>query len=274
MSSILVRNISGVAPLARPESGLDDSDLEDDPPSRISKSWKDYTLSTVQQSSDSLDKPRPRASTENFASRKSNDVSPKSSSFSSLPPPKPPRTFETERFEGRQSFRIKVPPKPPRTFEHDSQSTLNYCSLDWNFPRHKGRAVHTCSHNSLDGSREYFVDSEVRPPYSSHKRYRRLEENISNGHQDPGNFPVGFESPGAESRGGAPAKFEARFSFSDSVVNISPEETLLLGSVKPRRGRRSRQKALQRLSHEVSAEQLASAKSAPGLSASLLETPL
>lgn len=271
------------APIARPESGLEDSDLEESAPStRVSASWVDYTLPTVQQSTDNVIDihPRPRANTDHSVSSgsertsKLQEIASKATSAGSIstkldysrandnPPPKPPRTFETERSEGRQSFRYKPPPKPPRTFEYDSQIQANFSSsLYWNFPRPRARKYQTqFSSFDLDGSTlsSDSVDGreseEVLTPYSPHRKngpqyFRTISDHVDNhrGNNDKVSLfskqavhvngeavrrpkPRSVESSGPESR----------FSVSDSGLNISQEEEFLLGSVKPRTGRRKR----------------------------------
>ena len=271
------------APIARPESGLEDSDLEECAPStRVSASWVDYTLPSVQQSTDNVIDihPSPRANTElsdSPGSERSSEIqqiATKATSAGSIsakldyspangnPPPKPPRTFETERSEGRQSFRYKPPPKPPRTFEYDSQIQANFSSsLYWNFPRPRAWKYRTqFSSFDLDGSAlsSDLVDGreseEVLTPYSPHRKhgpqyFRTISDHVDNhrGNNDKVSLfskqamhvngeavrrpkPRSVESSGPESR----------FSVSDSGLNISQEEEFLLGSVKPRTGRRRR----------------------------------
>ena len=283
------------APIARPESGFDDSDLEESAPSsRVSATWASYTLPSVQQSTDNVVidiHPRPRANTDltdspsSERSTKLQHDSSKTTSAGSIstnisctrpnggPPPKPPRTFETERSEGRQSFRYKPPPKPPRTFEYDSQIQANFSSsLYWNFPRPRARRYQTqFSSPDLDGSNlsSDSVDGreseEILSPYSPHRNNRQefnfrvinsqvngdLEDNerISlfskqtchlNGEAVRRPKPRSVESSGPE----------CRFSVSDSGLHISQEEEFLLGSVKPRAGRRKR-KQLQQVTSET-----------------------
>lgn len=275
------------APIARPESGFEDSDLEESAPSsRVSATWASYTLPSVKQSTDNVvidSHPRPRASTdlsespisERF-SKLQNDTRNATSSGSiptnvsctprsnGVPPPKPPRTFETERSEGRQSFRYKPPPKPPRTYEYESQIQANFSSsLCWNFPRPRAQRYQTqfsspdldgsnLSSDSLDGAES----GEVLPPYSPHRNRRqdeftfrvindhvngdlRLEkENSSFSKQNchlNGEVARRPKARSIESSGP-----ESRFSVSDSGLHISQEEEFLLGSVKPRGGRRKR----------------------------------
>ena len=101
--------------------------------------------------------------------------------------------------------------------------------------------------------------SEALPPYSSHKKYRRLDETTTD-HENSKNFQA--LSPGREStQESSPILDSSRLSFSDSIVYVSPEESLLLGSVKPRRGRR-RDRAP------------AGTTSTPALTKSLLESTL
>ena len=184
------------------------------------------------------------------------------------PPPKPPRTFETERSEGRESFRYKPPPKPPRTFEYDSQIQANFSSsLYWNFPRPRARQFQTqiSSPADLDGSAlsTDLVDGqeseEVLPPYSPHRRKIPQfnspsqngvgENHIESTHlvNDSDQITV-FSKPSLHHNGEAvrrpqprsveSSRPESRFSVSDSGLNISQEEMFLLGSVKPRCGRK------------------------------------
>lgn len=223
--------------------------------------------------------PRPRANTVQSdspcseRSAKLQQIASKATSAGSIPEqtrtnvnplPKPPRTFETEKSEGRQSFRYKPPPKPPRTFEYDSQIQANFSSsLYWNFPRPRARRYHTqlsspgpdgsnLSTDSVDG----MESEEVLAPYSPHRKnaaqpnFRpinyQVEDNINDSSDKISLFskqtshlngeavrrpkPRSIESSGPESR----------FSVSDSGINITQEEEFLLGSVKPRGGRRKR----------------------------------
>lgn len=288
------------APIARPESGFDDSDLEESAPSaRVSANWKGFTLPSVQQSTDNVEidlHPRPRANT-NLSDSPSSQrslktldyITSKTTSAGSIPgfvhtpvqascspPPKPPRTFETERSEGRQSFRYKPPPKPPRTFEYDSQIQANFSSsLYWNFPRPRARRFQTqISSPELDGSalstdsvdRQDGQESEVAlEPYSPH-RQQKIQQYTSLPQSDKGEFnhtedtsPLDetndkttlFSKQSSYHNGEAVRRPkprsgddcsgpESRYSVSDSGLNISQEEMFLLGSVKPRAGRRKR----------------------------------
>ena len=271
------------APIARPESGLEDSDLEESAPSkRVSASWVDYTLSSVRQSTDNVIDmhPRPRANTgpsdpPGFErSSKIQHISGKTTSAGSMsakldysptnghPPPKPPRTFETERSEGRQSFRYKPPPKPPRTFEYDSQIQANFSSsLYWNFPRPRAWKYRTqFSSFDLDGSNlssdsvDRKESEEVLAPYSPHRKngpqyFRTISDHADNHSRN--NEKVSLFSKQAVHVNVAAVRRqkphsvessgpESRFSVSDSGINISQEEEFLLGSVKPRTGRRRR----------------------------------
>lgn len=273
------------APIARPESGLEDSDLEESAPStRVSASWVDYTLPSVKQSTDNVVidmHPRPRANTDlsdspgSERSSKLQQISGKATSAGSIPVsldstrtnvnplPKPPRTFETEKSEGRQSFRYKPPPKPPRTFEYDSQIQANFSSsLYWNFPRPRARRYQTqFSEPGLDGN-AVSTDSvdgreseEVLAPYSPHrKKEHQLNFHPTNdqvdGHNESNDKIALFSKQTSHLNGEAvrrpkPRSIdssgpESRFSVSDSGINISQEEEFLLGSVKPRTGRRKR----------------------------------
>lgn len=271
------------APIARPESGLEDSDLEESAPSkRVSASWVDYTLPSVQQSTDNVIDmhTRPRANTDHSdspgskRSSKLQEIASRATSAGSIsakldcsrangnPPPKPPRTFETERSEGRQSFRYKPPPKPPRTFEYDSQIQANFSSsLYWNFPRPRtwrhqtqfssfdldGNAL---SSDSVDGRES----EEVLTPYSPHRKhgpqfFRTISDNVDNHSKNHDKVSL-FSKQGLHVNGEAVRRPkprsvessgpESRFSVSDSGLNISQEEEFLLGSVKPRTGRRKR----------------------------------
>lgn len=272
------------APIARPESGLEDSDLEESAPStRVSASWVDYTLPSVKQSTDNVDidmHPRPRANTDlsdspgSERSSKLQQISSKATSAESItvsldhtrtnvnPLPKPPRTFETEKSEGRQSFRYKPPPKPPRTFEYDSQIQANFSSsLYWNFPRPRARRYQTqLSSPGLDGS-ALSTDSdgreseEVLAPYSPHRKhgrqsnFRSIDDQVDDHNESNDKISL-FSKQTSHLNGEAvrrpkPRSIESsgpesRFSVSDSGLNISQEEEFLLGSVKPRTGRRKR----------------------------------
>ena len=287
------------APIARPESSFEDSDLEDSAPSsrvsaRVSANWKDFTLSSVQQSTEHVIidmHPRPRTnidlsdSPDSQRSLKTLDqMTSLATSTGSVPincndtpvqtinspPPKPPRTFETEKSEGRQSFRYKPPPKPPRTFEYDSQIQLNFSSsLYWNFPRPRAQRYQnqfsspdldssTFSSQAVDGNES----EEVLAPYSPHRRkipqFNSLprngvgESHIENGYPLDNDDKVNLFSKQSsnqngkavrrsKSRSGESSGPESRFSVSDSGLNISQEEMFLLGSVKPRtrRGKRN-----------------------------------
>ena len=283
------------APIARPESGFDDSDLEDSAPpsSRVSAIWKGFTLPSVKQSTDNVVidmHPRPRANTDfsdSPASQRSlkilDDIANRTLSAGSIPnsvhtplqrnitpPPKPPRTFETERSEGRVSFRYKPPPKPPRTFEYDSQIQANFSSsLYWNFPRPRTQQFKTqiSSPADLDGSAisTDLIDGqeseEVFPPCSPHRRKIpqfncQSQNGVGENHfeatqllNDTDQITV-FSKQSSHHNGEAirrpkPRSVESsgpesRFSVSDSGLNISQEEMFLLGSVKPRCGRRKR----------------------------------
>lgn len=185
------------------------------------------------------------------------------------PPPKPPRTFETERSEGRESFRYKPPPKPPRTFEYDSQIQVNFSSsLYWNFPRPRTRRLQTqISSPDLDGNSlsTDWIDGqesvEILPPYSPHRRKipqfisqfqnGERENHVEDTHPMDNNDKITLISkPSPHHNGDAVTRRnprlvessgpESRYSVSDSGLNISPEEAFLLGSVKPRAGRRKR----------------------------------
>lgn len=272
------------APIARPESGLEDSDLEESAPStRVSASWVDYTLPSVKQSTHNVDidmHPRPRANTDlsdspgSERSSKLQQISSKATSAGSItvsldytrtnvnPLPKPPRTFETEKSEGRQSFRYKPPPKPPRTFEYDSQIQANFSSsLYWNFPRPRARRYQTqLSSPGLDG-RALSTDSdgreseEVLAPYSPHRKhgrqsnFRSIDDQVDDHNESNDKISL-FSKQTSHLNGEAvrrpkPRSIESsgpesRFSVSDSGLNISQEEEFLLGSVKPRTGRRKR----------------------------------
>jgi len=285
------------APIARPESGFDDSDLDDNlPSSRVSANWKSFTLPSVQQSIDDVivdmhPRPRLRANTDitdlSPDSQRSlkalDDLTNKTSSLGSVqsfastslsrnvaPPPKPPRTFETERSEGRESFRYKPPPKPPRTFEYESQIQANFSSsLYWHFPRPRNRMFQTqISSPEVDGS-SLSCDSvdgkesvEVLPPYSSHRSKLpqfyspshnavkkeikmddslRLDDNAK-GTSVPklSSYPNGDAVRRPKHRSVESSGPESRHSISDSGLHISQEEMFLLGSVKPRAGRRKR----------------------------------
>ena len=283
----LVSSDTHKAPIARPESGFEDSELDESAPSsRVSSTWKGYNLSSVQQSVDNITiemHPRPRANTDSASpeSKRSSKSNPfnddkatsaasirDKSSFSQIkntPPPKPPRTFETERSEGRASFRYKPPPKPPRTFEYDSQTQANFSSsLYWNFPRPRDRVYQTqvslpgnlggslVSNDSVDGG----GSEEILPPYSPHHTKRKQIERkalqnagetfitddneksslISKTPTDR-NFEVRQRGKPSSVLSSIP---QSRLSASDSGLNVSPEEVVLLGSVKPRTGRRKR----------------------------------
>lgn len=273
------------APIARPESGFEDSDLEESAPSsRVSATWANYILPSVQQSTDNVVidiHPRPRANTDLSESPTSerftklyNDTSKATSSGSistnisctprsnGAPPPKPPRTFETERSEGRQSFRYKPPPKPPRTYEYDSQIQANFSSsLYWNFPRPRAQRYQTqfsspdldgsnLSSDSLDGKES----GEILPPYSPHRKQKQFTFRIINDHVngdlEDNRENSSFSKQSCHLNGDAIRRPkarsiessgpESRFSVSDSGLHISQEEEFLLGSVKPRGGRRKR----------------------------------
>ena len=276
------------APIARPESGFDDSDLEESAPSsRVSANWRGFTLPSVQQSTDNVVidlHPRPRANTDLSDSQRSlktlDYITSKTTSAGSIPrfvhtplqsngspPPKPPRTFETEKSEGRESFRYKPPPKPPRTFEYDSQVQANFSSsLYWNFPRPRARRYLTqISSPELDGS-TLSTDSvdeqesqEILPPYSPHRhkmpQFNSLPRYVEAGTytedtQDDNDKLTLFSKQSSHHNGEAIRRPkprsdessgpESRYSVSDSGLNISQEEMFLLGSVKPRAGRRKR----------------------------------
>ena len=272
------------APIARPESGLEDSDLEESAPSkRVSVNWVDYTLPPVQQITDNVIDihPRPRANTDHSdslgseRSSKLQEIASKATSVGSInakldyspancnPPPKPPRTFETERSEGRQSFRYKPPPKPPRTFEYDSQIQANFSSsLYWNFPRPRALKYpqtqfssfdfdgSTLSSDSVDGKES----EEVLTPYSPHRKkgpqyFRTISDHVDNHSRSNDKDSLFSKQPvhvnGEAVRRPKPRSVEssgpeARISVSDTGLNISQEEEFLLGSVKPRTGRRKR----------------------------------
>lgn len=295
------------APIARPESGFDDSDLDDSlPSSRVSANWKSFTLPSVQQSINDVivdmhPRPRPRASTDiadlSPDSQRSlkalDDLTNKTTPIGSVqscastsllrnvtPPPKPPRTFETERAEGRESFRYKPPPKPPRTFEYESQIQANFSSsLYWHFPRPRNQIFQTqISSPELDGSSLScdLVDGkeseEVLPPYSLHRS--KLPQFYSPSHNavkreikmddslplDDNAKVTLFPKVSSYANGDAVRRPkhrlvessgpESRHSISDSGLHISQEEMFLLGSVKPRDGRRKR-KALKHTTSET-----------------------
>ena len=290
------------APIARPESGLEDSDLEESAPSkRVSVSWVDYTLPPVQQINDNVIDihPRPRANTDHSdspgyeRSSKLQEIASKTTSAGSInskldcsrengnPPPKPPRTFETERSEGRQSFRYKPPPKPPRTFEYDSQIQANFSSsLYWNFPRPRAWKYQTqYSSFDLDGSTlsSDSVDGreseEVLTPYSPHRKkgpqyFRTVSDHVDNHSRNTDKVSL-FSKQAVHVNGEAVRRAkprsvgssgpESRISVSDTGLNISLEEEFLLGSVKPRTGRRKRnplkQAASETLHHSERADQ-------------------
>lgn len=319
------------APIARPESGFDDSDLDDSlVSSRVSANWKGLTLPSVWQSTDKVVDihPRPRANTDigdlSPDSQRSlktlDDLTDKTFSAGSMqsfvslqrnipPPPKPPRTFETERSEGRESFRYKPPPKPPRTFEYESQIQANFSSsLYWHFPRPHNRVIQTqISSPELDGSTistellDGQESEEVLPPYNPHRsklpQFYSTSQNgevevyvddalplhnsakaslfstVSTHHNgDAIRRPKrrSIESPGPESR----------HSISDSGLNISQEEMFLLGSVKPRGGRRKKRKALKHTTSETlrhvrgSIEENQQLLDSPRIDRSFLETTL
>lgn len=311
------------APIARPESGLEDSDLEESAPStRVSASWVDYTLPSVQQSTDNVVidmHPRPRANTDlsdspgSERSSKLQQIASKATSAGSItasldysrtngnPPPKPPRTFETERSEGRQSFRYKPPPKPPRTFEYDSQIQANFSSsLYWNFPRPRAWRYQTqFSSPDLDGS-TLSTDSvdrreseEVLAPYSPHRKngpqyFRTISDHVDNHNKNSDKVSL-FSKQTVHLNGEAVRRPkprsvessgpESRFSVSDSGLNISQEEEFLLGSVKPRTGRRKRnplkQAASETLHHACSSfERADQPLTSRGTDANFLETTL
>ena len=269
----------------------------------MSANWKGFTLPSVQQSTDNVEidlHPRPRANTDlsdspsSQRSLKTLDyITSKTTSAGSIPgfvhtpvqancspPPKPPRTFETERSEGRQSFRYKPPPKPPpkppRTFEYDSQIQANFSSsLYWNFPRPRARRFQTqISSPELDGSalstdsvdRQDGQESEVAlEPYSPH-RQQKIQQYTSLPQSDKVEFNHTEDTSPLDETNDKTALFskqssyhngeavrrpkprsgddcsgpESRYSVSDSGLNISQEEMFLLGSVKPRAGRRKR----------------------------------
>lgn len=284
------------APIARPESGFEDSDLEESAPSsRVSANWVSYTLPSLQQSTDNIVidmHPRPRANTDlsdspaSQRSSKLQQIANKATSASSIPvslacsppnsdpPPKPPRTFETEKSEGRQSFRCKPPPKPPRTFEYDSQIQANFSSsLYWNFPRPRARRYRTqFSSPELDGS-TLSTDSvdgreseEVLDPYSPHRKhgwqfnFRSVNDQVDDHIEDNDKISL-FSKQTSHLNGDAVRRPkprsvdssgpEYRFSVSDSGLNISQEEEFLLGSVKPRTGRRRRNQLLKQAASET-----------------------
>lgn len=147
------------APLVRPDSGLYDSDLEDDEKRRISSQWKDYNLDTVQDKEKesiyftpkTTPQPTPVLSTQTpplspvtitlsraeslptvrlSSSSMQNLTSVGSGSLTdipaSLPPPKPPRTPSAgETLDSSPA----PPPKPPRTFTYTAPNNQSDSSF-------------------------------------------------------------------------------------------------------------------------------------------------
>ena len=195
---------SARAPIARPESSIDDSDVEENlPPQRISRRWENFRLSLVEQSSNSLDlTPRLRSSTNERLIERCQTLPsklPKTSASTSLPgslnasrtlsfhsprgrpPTKPPRTFATELAVGKPWFSCKPPAKPPRTFEHNTDSKA-FSSLDWDFPYSRGIGYDTPSLQSLSGARGSdfrYSDGATMSPYSPHGKQKFNSEDLS-----------------------------------------------------------------------------------------------
>lgn len=152
------RSASGspCVPLARPESSIDDSDLEDSGgSSRISTTWKDFTLPPVDQSIDSLTLSRSQCDgllspVTSSCTTPTLSTSSDQQSILTKPPPKPPRTFVgdnqkdwslvngTKSSLGNSCHLPSVdensplqspergPPKPPRTFEYVMIDAASY----------------------------------------------------------------------------------------------------------------------------------------------------
>lgn len=207
---------SARAPIARPESGIDDSDNEDKPQAqRISRRWETFRLSMVEQSSDSLEvTPRQRSSTNEKLIERTQVLSSKctkSSASTSLPgslnasrtlsfysprgkpPRKPPRTFATEFAQGVPSFSCKPPPKPPRTFEHCSEQDLNsktFSSLDWDFPISRTTDSNTYSLTEVQN----ISVGEIFPAHNPHKRRKRFANSDQNPSAEPMKDNLSFNS--------------------------------------------------------------------------------
>lgn len=153
-----------MVPLARPESTFDETELDESAPSsRLSSTWKDFHLPIVEQSIDSLNSSRSRSEAPlSPIAVKSLSSTPTihkhlNDQFFSIPsipasqsaftaPPKPPRTFETERsrewnssdyntsissYNSVQSPCSMAPAKPPRTYEYIMVDSASY-SYDLN----------------------------------------------------------------------------------------------------------------------------------------------